>query len=160
MAHSRLGASWSTAIRAVLAGVGAIGTAASIITAGITVVHAQGPAVPELKPLTFTEAQVTAGRRTYRSGCSGCHGEELQGLDGGPPLKGPTFERWFDGPVGELYEFVSTKMPADNPGALSAMQYVNLVAFIAAENGRTAGELPLPAEPEALAEMGFTQTAP
>jgi mono/diheme cytochrome c family protein len=145
----------------VVAGIATTGAAVSLLIAGITAVRAQqGPAATELKPLTFTAAQVTAGRRTYGSGCSGCHGEELQGLDGGPPLTGATFERWFEGPVSALYEFVSTNMPADNPGALTEMQYISLIAFMAAENGLMPGDVPLPAEPEALAEMGFSQPAP
>lgn len=152
---------WSVGTRSVAAGMCATAAIVAVLMAGLTAVKAQGvPAAPELKPLTFTEAQVTAGRRTFGSGCSGCHGEELGGLDGGPALKGPTFQRWLDGPVGALYDFVSTKMPADNPGTLSAMQYLNLVAFIASANGLKSGEVPLPAGADEQAQMGFSQPAP
>lgn len=111
----------------------------------------------QLQPLTFTADQVSRGASTFDRNCSACHGEELGGLDGGPALKGEFFEGWFAGTVGDLFDYVSTAMPADNPGALSVAQYVNLIAFILSENGFVAGDVALPEEPEALALIGFAQ---
>ncbi|MGD9740392.1 MAG: DUF1259 domain-containing protein [Parvibaculaceae bacterium] len=103
----------------------------------------------------FTAQQVTQGRGTYGNGCSGCHGETLAGLDGGPPLTGDLFARWFDGPVVDLFTFIHERMPADQPGSLTPRQVAGLVAFLSERNGFTAGDTALPEDPAALAGMVF-----
>ncbi len=116
------------------------------------------PAEPAaLGPLTFTGAQAGQGRGVFGDNCAGCHGEALAGLDGGPPLVGPAFSRWFQGPVVDLYNFILARMPADRPGSLTPRQVIGLVAFIVQSNGFVAGDVPLPEEVEALARMAFRQ---
>jgi cytochrome c len=139
---------------ALLPALGAIcaGLVATAAVTGSTAVNAQDT----LAPLTFTEEQVSRGASIYDGSCASCHAENLAGLDG-PGLKGPTFEHWFAGSVGALFDFLSVAMPLDDPGGLSATQYVNLIAFIASENGYVAGEVPLPGTTEELALIGFTQ---
>jgi mono/diheme cytochrome c family protein len=130
---------------------GGVGLVAAVLTAGTAI--AQDTA---LTPLTFTEAQASAGAGLYDGNCAGCHGADLGGLDG-PALKGTAFEHWFTGSVGVFFAYVSTAMPLDDPGGLNTTQYINLIAFIASQNGFVAGEAPLPETPEELAEIGFTQ---
>jgi hypothetical protein len=137
-------------MRRFLLGAGGAGLVAAALAGAAT---AQETA---LKPLTFTAAQVSAGANLYDGNCAGCHGPALAGLDG-PALKGAAFEHWFTGSVGIFFAYVSTAMPLDDPGGLNATQYINLIAFIASENGFVAGEDPLPETPEELAEIGFTQ---
>lgn len=110
-----------------------------------------------MTPLIFAAAQVSLGRSIFTDNCAGCHGEALTGLDGGPPLVGPSFARWFSGPVGALHEFILTRMPADRPGTLNPRQAAALLSFIAQTNGFVAGDTPLPEDPALLANMGFTQ---
>ncbi len=138
-------------MRTFFRGAGGAGLVAAALTAGTAT--AQDMA---LKPLAFTAAQATAGAGLYDGNCAGCHGPALAGLDG-PALKGPAFEHWFSGSVGTFFAYVSTAMPLDDPGGLNATQYINLIAFIASENGFVAGEEPLPGTAEELAEIGFTQ---
>jgi mono/diheme cytochrome c family protein len=107
--------------------------------------------------LTFTAAQVSQGRGIFGGTCSGCHGENLAGLDGGPPLTGPSFAHWFEGPVADLFTFIHDRMPADRPGTLTERQTAGLVAFLAEGNGLTPGDTPLPEDPAALAAMAFHQ---
>jgi uncharacterized protein YjbI with pentapeptide repeats len=114
------------------------------------------PEPPGLEPVVFTPAQVTQGRGLFGSSCTGCHGENLQGLDA-PPLTGDFFTHWYDGPVAALFDYIITTMPLDRPGSLTPQQTAALVAFILERNGFAPGETPLPAEPEALARMGFRQ---
>jgi cytochrome c2 len=129
---------------------------AGLIAAAVMVGTAATAQDTELKPLVFTEAQASAGASLYDGNCAGCHGADLGGLDG-PGLKGPSFEHWFAGSVGTFFDYVSIAMPLDDPGGLRATQYINLIAFIASENGFVAGEEPLPETPEELAQIGFTQ---
>ncbi len=120
-----------------------------------------------LAPLTFTEQQVDAGRNRYfRAECADCHAANLAGVldtredgDGdGPALTGRRFvERWFGGPVSELFRTIVETMPPERPGTLDLAQYADLVAFILAENGFRTGDVPLPTDPDALAGMGFYQ---
>jgi cytochrome c len=117
-------------------------------------------------PLTLAVAQVEAGERMYRrAGCVPCHAESLWGVvdtredgDGdGPALRGDQFaRRWFGGDVLALLTALQT-MPPDRPGGLEPAGYIDLLAFILAENGFRIGEAALPGDPAALAEMGFHQ---
>lgn len=120
-----------------------------------------------LDPLTLTEEQVVAGRNRYfRTGCADCHAPNLAGVvdtrednDGdGPPLTGRRFiERWFGGPVSDLFQYIAETMPPERPGTLDAEQYANVLAFILAGNGFRTGDVPLPTDVDALGEMGFYQ---
>lgn len=113
----------------------------------------------KLAPLTFTDEQARRGKAQFGgSGCGSCHGGQLQGLDGGPPLVGDSIkEDRFGGSVADLYNFILENMPADNPGTLKPNQVVPLVAFIVQSNGFKAGDTPLPDDPAEMAKMGFTQ---
>ncbi|MGD9739811.1 MAG: c-type cytochrome [Bauldia sp.] len=121
---------------------------------------AAAPATPapagDLAPLTFSTQQVTAGRSLYNGTCSGCHGQDLQGLDA-PALTGDAFTHWTTQPVGELYNYIKAVMPADNPGGLTDVQVAGAVAFILSRNGFTPGEVALPTDPAALLLMGYVQ---
>src|SRR5689334_17195808 len=79
-----------------------------------TPLHAQ-PASPP-----FTATQANRGASAYQSKCQQCHGELLEGSDGGAPLAGAFFaSQWGDSPVGELFEKIATTMPAGKPGTLT-----------------------------------------
>ncbi len=126
------------------------------------------PAEPQrLKPLTFTAEQVVAGRDHYRRvECLVCHYGNLAGDvdvrdDGGgagPALIGPTFQnRWFDGPVFDLFRYVISRKPPDAAGGLPDNVYVEILAYILSENGFPPGGMPLSADEAILREMGFYQ---
>lgn len=134
---------------------GLAGLAGSAALIAAVVVFGPGAAAQQLSPVTFTTAQANAGRSAFGDNCAGCHGATLAGA-GGPALTGAGFQaEWFAKPVGALYEFVSTNMPYDNPGGLTAVQYVGIVAFLAQSNGLAAGSTALPGDIEALNAMGF-----
>jgi Zn-dependent metalloprotease/mono/diheme cytochrome c family protein len=112
-----------------------------------------------LGPLQFTAEQSTTGGIVYSGRCRGCHGATLLGSLG-PPLAGPLFRnRWYEGSVGALYDFVKTRMPKVSPGSLTPTEYLHLVAFMVKENGATPGTEPMPENSQALTEMGFKQPA-
>ena len=64
----------------------------------------------------YTAAQAARGKAEYELYCAGCHGPDLEGLDG-PMLVGPGFLRnWLEDNVNSLFTRLHTKMPADCPG--------------------------------------------
>jgi hypothetical protein len=60
---------------------------------------------------------------------------------------------WSGAPASMLFEVISTSMPQDRPGALSAKQYADVLAYIFELNGLPAGARELPSEPERLARI-------
>lgn len=80
-----------------------------------------------------------AGQRIYAERCATCHGSALQGA-GGPPLAGITFAaRWSGREASELYKTISTTMPLNAVGGLSADQYRQVYELILTVSGMSAG---------------------
>lgn len=97
-------------------------------------------------PAVFTAEQATRGQRVFTSVCSACHGRN--------EFIGPIFAlTWMADSVGDLFEHISTKMPQDRPGSLTADQYASVVAYLLQVNGRVPGDRELPADAELLARM-------
>jgi mono/diheme cytochrome c family protein len=87
--------------------------------------------------LTARAAQIKAGQAVYTASCQGCHGDKLQGARA-PTLLGAAFvKKWAT--VGNLHAKVSTTMPRNAPGSLSAQQYLDVVAFVLDQNKVVAG---------------------
>jgi len=95
-------------------------------------------------PLAFTAAQATEGQAGYAQNCSGCHGQGLDDGEFAPPLKGAAFTQQWGGKSGDLFNYVSTKMPPSNAGGLGNPVYLQITAFILQSNGvsLTATNLP------------------
>src|SRR5690606_32560156 len=55
--------------------------------------------------------------------------------------------------VGLFYSFVSSAMPADNPGGLPQQTYADIIAYLLSENGHPIGTETLPANPAVLSEI-------
>lgn len=52
--------------------------------------------------------------------------------------------------LGQMFEAVSTRMPADDPGSLSAQEYADVTSYILALNRYPAGTVELPTDVSAL----------
>ena len=134
-----------------LGGCGVI--AAAVI--GLTVFEAGNAAIAQAqRPATFTNEQAEQGRSAYAANCIDCHGANLDdGEFGGAPLKGLSFnQKWGQDTADGLYVYMSTQMPPNAPGSLSARTYANIMAFILRGNGYQQGA-ELPADPGALANL-------
>jgi len=110
------------------------------------------------KALPIEAAQVEAGAAVYAQSCRACHGAQLEGMGSFPQLAGETFRaRWAERPLGELYSYVHDMMPLGAGGSLADEAYAAVVAYLLAQNGVEAGELPFdPAQEEQLAlPIGF-----
>ena len=92
--------------------------AASLLTLsiGFAVVPLQGQQGPPAR-VSFTQAQVEAGRAIYMQSCSACHGERLRDSLA-PPLIGAEFFKSWGSPrsLDDLFFTLRTTMPK-NAGA-------------------------------------------
>jgi cytochrome c len=82
----------------------------------------------------YTDAQAERGHTLYMQNCSRCHGPELWGTYEIPPLVGRFVPYWSGSTLDALFDYVSTAMPLDRPGALSPSANADIVAFILKSN--------------------------
>jgi alcohol dehydrogenase (cytochrome c) len=93
----------------------------------------------------FTAEQAAAGHSDYDTNCTGCHGATLAG-GAGPALSGKAFmTSWGQKSTKDLYQYISTAMPAGNPGALGESTYQEITAYILETNGAPPGAVALSA---------------
>ena len=89
----------------------------------------------------YTSSQAQAGQHVFMNHCSQCHGSQLQG-QAGPPLEGKAFAsnlRYSQMTTKQLYHFIKTQMPGNDPGSLKDKQYLDALAFILSQNGYPSG---------------------
>jgi mono/diheme cytochrome c family protein len=94
----------------------------------------------------YTPAQAAKGQDIYFALCVSCH---PRGTYAGPGFK----TNWGGKPLSELFDWVLTKMPKNDPGILSEDESAQVVAFILKENQMPAGKAPLPADFNALGRI-------
>jgi len=78
----------------------------------------------------FTAEQAERGKAVYDKSCVNCHQADFYR---------DRLARWENRPVGELFESVSTTMPADNVGGLLTSEYLDVLAYIFSVTGSPAG---------------------
>jgi len=94
----------------------------------------------------YTDEQATRGRDTYQMQCKSCHTPASH--------TGPTFASWWDRkPLSELYLFVTTRMPKNEPGSLQPDEYADLIAYLLKLNDLPSGSEPLPADSVVLKKI-------
>ena len=75
--------------------------------------------------------------------CGECHGVNLDGVEA-PPLRGADFlNGWAGQTTDELITYVQEAMPPGLGGSLGPQVYLNIVAYILAENGARPGDVVL-----------------
>jgi len=91
----------------------------------------------------YTAAQANNGEEIYFTFCVSCHPTVT--------YTGPAFkEHWAGKPLSDLYEWISEKMPKNEPGSLTPKQSVEAIAYILKLNKLPAGQAPLAADYAAL----------
>jgi mono/diheme cytochrome c family protein len=102
-----------------------------------------GPgSVPALSPAlaVLTAGQLAVSGRTIFAGrCAVCHGAGGQG-NTAPALIGGNASLAKYGTAGGLYRYINVAMPRNNPGSLSAQDYLDITSFILVESNRLKGE--------------------
>ena len=93
----------------------------------------------------YTDAQAGRGHTLYMQSCARCHGADLSGTYEIPPLVGRFMPYWSGSTLDALFDYVSTAMPLDHPGALGAGANADIVAFILKSNDIPSGSKELSA---------------
>ena len=90
----------------------------------------------------YSEGQATRGQAVYKTVCSGCHGNALEGVSA-PQLTGNRFiERWREGRLDGIYNFIRQRMPlgrAANAQPIPDSDYLDIVTYILKVNGYRTG---------------------
>lgn len=94
----------------------------------------------------YTAEQAERGKMAYAVSCRSCHTAASH--------TGVTFAKWWKGrSVGDLYGFMSTQMPKNDPGSLDAAQYADVVAYLLKMNAMPAGASELLPDSTSLAQI-------
>lgn len=103
----------------------------------------------------YTEAQAKRGSTIYTAQCAACHGETLEGVaDLFPALAGDGFVmNWQGKSVGDLFDRISTSMPALDPGSLKPEQVADIVAHMLSVSKYPAGTTELGSSVEPLKQI-------
>jgi mono/diheme cytochrome c family protein len=126
------------------------------LVAGAALFHASvGAQSKSVNDGVYSDAQAKRGTALYAEQCASCHGENLEGVaDLFPALTGPAFGKsWQGKSVGELFEKVSTTMPALDPGSLKPEQSADVIAFILSKSKYPAGAADLAASADPLKQI-------
>lgn len=133
-------------------------------TAPAPVAEAAPPAAPTPAPAAappaagasagaYTSVQAKRGEGYFDAVCTACHVRS--------DFAGPQFMRsWGGAPAGELFMFISTTMPQDNPASLSLQEYADILAYLMQLNEMPAGDRELPGNQEALNAIAFQKPEP
>jgi mono/diheme cytochrome c family protein len=80
----------------------------------------------------FTEEQAKRGQQTFLGICVSCHAPSSQ--------SGDEFDQhWKDHPLSDLYTYVGTQMPQNDPGSLDPFVTVDVIAYMLKLNAMPAG---------------------
>jgi mono/diheme cytochrome c family protein len=89
----------------------------------------------------YTAAQAGRGMTPAMNACGSCHGADLTGGDFAPGIAGAAFlGRWEGESLDVLVTKVTQTMPLDRPGALSAEEYSDIMAYMFQASGVAAGD--------------------
>jgi len=102
----------------------------------------------------FSAAQVQRGQKVFKTICSNCH--EIEEFIG----PGAYLEEHDGKPLWETFDFVSAKMPDDDPGSLEPAEYTAVLAYIFSVYGLPAGEADMPEDRKALELITITRPKP
>ena len=113
----------------------ATGIPALVLAAGIGTAQARSSVWDGI----YTDGQAERGHTLYTQSCARCHGADLSGTFEIPPLVGRFMPYWSGSTLDALFDYVSTAMPLDHPGALGAAANADILAFILKSNDIPSG---------------------
>jgi|SRR5579884_2170731 len=91
----------------------------------------------------YTAAQAARGKDVYAGTCKSCHTPASH--------TGAMFRKWWVGKhLSDLYMFVGTNMPKNDPGSLTPEDAADVVAYLMQINGMPVGPAELPPDEDAL----------
>jgi len=102
----------------------------------------------------YTPAQAARGQQVYGQMCAACHLTTLKGERDAPALVGAAFvQKWEAFTLGEMYELIEATMPKDRPDSMTSAMVVDVMAYILAQNGYSAGEQELSPQMDLLGRI-------
>jgi mono/diheme cytochrome c family protein len=94
----------------------------------------------------YSAEQATRGQDLYAGMCKSCHTAASH--------TGVAFQKSWDGrALSELYGYISTRMPKNEPGSLAPEEYADLVAYLLKLNRMPVGAAELPADTALLGSI-------
>lgn len=93
----------------------------------------------------YTAEQAARGQDTYATLCTGCHTAATH--------TGVAFQHWDGHSLSDLFGYISTNMPKNEPGSLAPEQYADLLAYMLKLNQMPAGTIELPTDTTVLARI-------
>ena len=91
----------------------------------------------------YTTDQANRGRDVYAMQCRSCHTPASH--------TGAIFAAWWDRKtLADLFQFIVTRMPKNEPGSLQPDEYLDVTAYLLKLNELPTGNDPLPADTVAL----------
>lgn len=104
----------------------------------------------------YTDEQASRGKDVYLNSCRSCHTPASH--------TGATFTKWWRGKhLSDLFAFVSTTMPKNDPGSLAPGDVADVMAYLLKMNAMPVGPNELPADPDSLKAIrieGKTKATP
>lgn len=93
----------------------------------------------------YTTEQAKRGKDVYFGNCRSCHTAATH--------TGATFaQSWQGKQLSDLFLYVATKMPKNDPGSLAPEDAADVVAYLLQLNAMPTGKTELPPDPDALAK--------
>jgi mono/diheme cytochrome c family protein len=101
------------------------------------------PVGPSTLDGVYTDEQASRGKDVYAGSCRSCHS----------PMShtGATFNKWWRGKqLSDLFTFVSTRMPKNDPGSMAPEDVADVVAYLLKMNAMPVGPAELPPDADSL----------
>ena len=90
------------------------------------------PRGPSTLDGVYTNDQASRGKDVYAGSCRSCHSPQSH--------TGATFNKWWRGKtLSDLFTFVSTRMPKNDPGSLAPEDVADVVAYLLKMNALPVG---------------------
>lgn len=91
----------------------------------------------------YTDEQASRGKDVYLNSCRSCHTPASH--------TGETFNKWWRGKhLSDLFAFISTRMPKNDPGSLAPEDVSDVMAYLLKINLMPVGPNELPADSDSL----------
>jgi mono/diheme cytochrome c family protein len=99
----------------------------------------------------YTAEQASRGKDVYAGACKSCH----------TPVShtGATFNKWWRGKqLSDLFGFISTNMPKNDPGSLAPEDVADVTAYLLKMNAMPVGPAELPPDIDSLKKVRIETT--
>jgi mono/diheme cytochrome c family protein len=104
---------------------------------------ASAAVVPTTLSGVYTSAQAARGKNVYAGSCRSCHAAQSH--------TGEVFETFWRGKqLSDLFTFVNTRMPKNDPGSLAIEDVADVVAYLLSMNEMPAGKRELYPDADSL----------